>query len=492
PVVVRADGQIIIDFNDPPRIQILEPRREAVLFDDLFTLKWTDSDPDSSALIDFFLDEDDRGADGSPIDTAQDISEDDETDELEVDFSGYPRGRYWIYAVIDDGYNRPYVNYAPAPINLLSGTEVVEYAVYLLSSFGDIYSVGDVNFDFELENKGTEIDNYRNIEVTADGATMVVLQADGTITQLGTQRVDLSEELPTPMPGNEYIDIEFTPDERGLVALDCFGNLVSIGSAPSLAPSSGMGIFGMDLARDFELTEDGKGAFVLDAMGGVHAFGNAIQFNETPFFGYDIARDIELAKDGGYILDGIGMISPLGRAPDLSTGADFGYDIARDMLLFEGGGFYILDGQGGITALGNDAIVPPSNEPAPNPYFSGMDIIEDFAPAGTVEITDQALLAMSAVRKFEVAFRNEDLASLLPTLSLAYNDGLYLSRTQLINGVYDTFGIQTNPGILDEWANTVDLFGGPLAGFMLSNPQVTFSEDGNTAMIVADADRMGY
>jgi len=44
---------------------------------------------------------------------------------------------------------------------------------------------------------------------------------------------------------------------------------------------------------------------------------------------------------------------------------------------------------------------------------------------------------MSTVRKFEVAFRNEDLESFIPTISTSYNDGLHLSRTQLIEGTFD-------------------------------------------------------
>ena len=474
PVIVRSEGSITVDYNDPPRITLLEPRRETVLFDNLFTLRWEDWDPDSSALIDFFLDTDDQDADGTPIHSAQDIEEDDETDLLEVDFSDTTPGRYYPYAVIDDGFNRPYVAYAPAPIHILSGTEVVEFAVYLLDSFGVIYPVGDVGTEFEGPMPTID-DIYRNIEVTADGRTLVSLRADGLVEQFGDQKVEINEIVPPPVAGNEYIDIEFTPNERGLVLLDSFGNMVTIGDATPLAPSNAMGLFGTAMAKDLELTRDGNGAFILDCYGGVHAFGNAIQFNEFPFFGYDVARDIELDSQGGYILDGLGGIFPLGRSPDLSPGADFGYDIARDLLLFEKGGFYILDGQGGITAAGTDALVPPSNEPASNPVFPGMDVIEDFAVAGSVEITDEALLAMSMVRRFEVAFRNEDLESLLQTLSLDYADDVYGSRSQLINGTYDDFGNQTSRGVLDEWADTVDLFGGPLAGFYLDNPLVTFS-----------------
>ncbi|NUN94686.1 MAG: hypothetical protein HUU16_00795 [Candidatus Omnitrophica bacterium] len=489
-VIVRSPGSITIDFNDPPRIDVLEPKQETVLFDNLFTLVWTDSDPDSSAVIDFFLDTDKTGADGTPISSAQDIPEDDEVDSLEVDFSGTPPGRYWIYAVIDDGYNRPYSDYAPAPINILSGTETVEYAVFMLSRFGDVFSVGDVRYRFNGITGGTQ-DLYRSVALSLDGTTLVRLRSDGQVDQYGFQKVVLT---PVPPPMGEYIDIEFTPSNRGLWLLDSFGNIATIGDAtPFLEGMGAMGLFGMPIARDFEPTKDGRGGYILDGNGGVHAVGNAINFNEFPFFGFDIARDIELDSQGGYVLDGLGDVFPLGRSPDLSPGADFDYDIARDLLVFEKGGFYILDGMGGITALGNKAIIAPTNEPAPDPYFPGMDVIRDFALAGTVELTDEALLAMSTVRKFEVAFRNEDLESLIPTISTSYNDGLHLSRTQLIEGTFDIpTGAKIANGILDEWDATRDLFGGPLAGFALLDPLVTFSEDGNTAFVSVTARRTGY
>jgi hypothetical protein len=121
-----------------------------------------------------------------------------------------------------------------------------------------------------------------------------------------------------------------------------------------------------------------------------------------------------------------------------------------------------------------------------------MDVIKSFALSGSVELTDEALLAVSTMRKFEVAFRNEDLESLIPTIALGYNDGIHQSRTQLINGVYNLFNVKTVRGVLDEWNDTVDPWGGPLAGFSLDEPLVTFSDDGNTAFIVATATRLGY
>ncbi|MBW7937817.1 MAG: hypothetical protein H3C63_02965, partial [Candidatus Omnitrophica bacterium] len=89
-VVVRSAGSITIKRNTPPRIEVVEPVRETVLFDNTFTLVWNDSDPDSSASIDFFLDTDGKNADGTPIGSAQDISEYDEADRLPIDFSQTP------------------------------------------------------------------------------------------------------------------------------------------------------------------------------------------------------------------------------------------------------------------------------------------------------------------------------------------------------------------------------------------------------------------
>lgn len=39
------------------------------------------------------------------------------------------------------------------------------------------------------------------------------------------------------------------------------------------------------------------GVYVLDGFGGIHAGGSAPKIHDAPFFGFDVARDLELLRN---------------------------------------------------------------------------------------------------------------------------------------------------------------------------------------------------
>jgi len=88
-----------------------------------YTIKWSDSDTDSNALISLYYDTDNVGQDGFLI--AENISEDESSDEYVWDLSDVHGGEYYIYAVIDDGLGMPRVAYSQNKI-LVAGAPVSE------------------------------------------------------------------------------------------------------------------------------------------------------------------------------------------------------------------------------------------------------------------------------------------------------------------------------------------------------------------------------
>ncbi len=86
--------------------------------------------------------------------------------------------------------------------------------------------------------------------------------------------------------------------------------------------------------------QDGQ-YYVLDGFGGVHAAGGAATITPaTPYFGFDIARDLTFVPlgnaighgDGVLVLDGFGGVhagGALAADPPSSTPPYFGFDIAR-------------------------------------------------------------------------------------------------------------------------------------------------------------------
>ncbi|MCG7983798.1 MAG: Ig-like domain-containing protein [Candidatus Thiodiazotropha lotti] len=89
--------------NDTPTLSFLEPAADIEVTTGATTLRWSDDDPDSSATIALYYDNDQLGADGTLI--IDNIAED--SDEADDAYSWMvamlPPGDYWVYAVIDDG-----------------------------------------------------------------------------------------------------------------------------------------------------------------------------------------------------------------------------------------------------------------------------------------------------------------------------------------------------------------------------------------------------
>lgn len=121
---------ITIFVNQPPSIQVLEPDGTGDTIDNRLTIRWIDQDPDDNASISLFYDTDASGADGTLI--VSGLRED--PDEPSGDFytwdaSQLPGGAYYIYAVIDDGFNDPVVVYG-------SGAMLVDHGLYSGSRIG--------------------------------------------------------------------------------------------------------------------------------------------------------------------------------------------------------------------------------------------------------------------------------------------------------------------------------------------------------------------
>ena len=69
----------------------------------LFPIEWTLSDSDSPVLLSLYYDSDNAGYDGFPI--ATDLPSSSGAGQYTWDTSAVPAGKYWIYAIINDGQN---------------------------------------------------------------------------------------------------------------------------------------------------------------------------------------------------------------------------------------------------------------------------------------------------------------------------------------------------------------------------------------------------
>ena len=154
----------------------------------------------------------------------------------------------------------------------------------------------------------------------------------------------------------------------GYYVLDRFGGVHPGGGAPVFSPATPY--FGFDVAQDLEVAS--SSCYVLDRYGGVHPGGEAPVFSpSTPYWGWDVAQDLELADTGYYVLDRYGGVHPGGGAPVFSPSTPYwGWDVAQDLEL-AGTGYYVLDRLGGVHAGGGAPALSPST-----PYW-GFDAGQD-------------------------------------------------------------------------------------------------------------------
>lgn len=196
------------------------------------------------------------------------------------------------------------------------------------------------------------------------------------------------------------IALATTGDCQGSLVLDESGRLYPYGYVSEGLTGQD---YGCKIARDVELTPSAQGAYVLSGYGTIDAYGDAYHFGSTYFGSFmhpiDAARDLELVLGrvmpdkqyphenhsgvlGYYILNCLGQVLPFGDA-HMHGDAFFGFDIARAMELApDGNGYIILDGYGQVHGFGSMESVAMSLA-AQNPYF-GCDMARDIeiTPSG--------------------------------------------------------------------------------------------------------------
>ncbi len=186
--------------------------------------------------------------------------------------------------------------------------------------------------------------------------------------------------LPYFAPYNIARDIEPDPLGQGWYMLDGLGGIHP--SSPDLPYPIGLPYFGIDIARNLEITlVNGERVFyLLDGYGAVHSSGEPFPQGHLPWYGMDLARDLEPDPRGGgwLVLDAFGLLhdnqSHLGRLP---LGSPLIWDVLRGISFDIHARSVVIDAFGGrhtnykfpaadvIHGLGSDF------------YFPGFDIIWD-------------------------------------------------------------------------------------------------------------------
>jgi hypothetical protein len=158
-------------YDDTPVITLSAPSVAQAVNDDSVTVLWADSDPDSSALINLYYDNDDQGEDGLLI--ADGISEDTDGvgDGLVWDISALAEGTYYIYAVIDDG-NSSSTSYAPGAVVVDRTAPVsgLQLGTPLIVDGDTVYITGQTSLTITATDAGPAPSGVDTISYSPDGA----------------------------------------------------------------------------------------------------------------------------------------------------------------------------------------------------------------------------------------------------------------------------------------------------------------------------------
>jgi hypothetical protein len=311
----------------------------------------------------------------------------------------------------------------------------------VMDGFGGFHPMGTAPSLTGNESYYPMFDVVQDFDILPDNSGIVLVDGWGAnlvFSFLGETAQDIDRSvLPPFMPGMDdyYRAVKAKGDSLGYWIVSEKGELYGVGSA--LAPGATDALLaalpaditedprqtalplspafqtspigeGENYVVDFGVIDDGTGVVFLTGWGDQVVFGDPSAagidvgaVTDAPYFGWDIARAIDIEPTGkGYmVLDGFGGIHPVAGAraahddnPDTSAAGDgfksthayFGWDIAKKIAYTPTGtGLVMLDGFGGTHYDGT--IVAPA--PDDRVYF-GFDIARDIEIYISTSISD--------------------------------------------------------------------------------------------------------
>lgn len=493
-----ASGPIRIGRGSfPPTITITSPSinrvDNRVDASNRFVVTWEADDPDSTAFISLYLDDDPRGYDGILI--KKNLNEDKDKSFV-LDFSVLipqlrldPRRAYYVYAVIEDE-NEQFSTYSSAPIVLWQS---------LRSSFGylKLADSGQVYVFYELDEFGIGDDHSRDrfrrfptpvtgmgldIEATFGSDGILLLNKNGTVFGYGEigqyfpdGKVWQADNLidgyrllgPTAsefmlgfaLGDDAPVDLAVDWNRGVYYILSRAGQLAAYGATSSAttplvtALSKAWIPRGFDYV-DMELSPGGNGLYLLDAGGRVQAYGDADavlarSVTRQILPGEPRLVDLEVTQDGRglLVMNELGRLIRAGNAPALSDQeferlaaflTDGRSDTAKSIKVLRGD--LGLEGYIAMSRAGRVTVEPPMLVDLPLDDVIVYNGMQDIEPSAVSNITTIA----SAVVELYEAFRREDFNAVMGMTSLRYRDDHgndYNQFRKTLRNYFDSFEI---------------------------------------------------
>jgi hypothetical protein len=162
-------NDVIVAVDQPPSLTLIRPYAVEGRVHNRFTIEWIDADAEQNAVISLYYDSDGSGADGVLIVSGLKENPDGPGNDTYLwDTSGVPEGAYYVYAVIDDGFNAPVMGYS-------AGVIVVDHDLYPETkvNFTPATSVGSIGSAVSVSG------DYAIVGASAGRGSAYILKCEG-------------------------------------------------------------------------------------------------------------------------------------------------------------------------------------------------------------------------------------------------------------------------------------------------------------------------
>ncbi|HNT34307.1 MAG TPA: hypothetical protein PKH07_04840, partial [bacterium] len=345
--------------NVPPTFDFLAPSEgEEVFAANRYYIRWQDADPDDDATIALYYDNDNYGSNGTLIQSG--LTENDPGNFFLWNTAERQSGIYYLYAVVDDGFNPPVTKYSPGYLRKVNPIAVdLWLGLLAMDTAGVVYSVTPAT-GFQTPDLGAG--SAVSFKVDSTGSYAYLLLTDGSVV-----KYDATQELSVLDTGiANPVDMELDVDNQTIHVLSATGEVRSFGPAPALASPYGFPLAEPRLV-DLALHPSGLGAYVLEDTGVVHVASVAGATTTIPYYaGPQLGDDrsavaIRTVSNGAYVVDRKGNLYTMGEAKIFTATPDL-TDInpVVDMLVMEELGGYLLRADGQLNIFGDKMLTPGS------------------------------------------------------------------------------------------------------------------------------------
>ena len=225
------------DFNDPPELSFTGLSEDVVVEAGELTLRWTDSDPDSNAIIDLYAQPTDSSNPDDRLVIARNIEEDleGENDHIDWDVRGLTDTSYTVIAVIAD--EESVVEVVAEGLVRVQNTVINVAPIFTFTNLqSTIESDGEVSFLWQDEDPDSDARIVLSYALVLSDASLDAWTTINNNFISENDSVDTYTWITTDIASGEYRIRATITDEENSLDVIATGSVLVDNSVPNVAP----------------------------------------------------------------------------------------------------------------------------------------------------------------------------------------------------------------------------------------------------------------